>query len=160
MEINIMLKLIKNENEFKMIDENSNWSLNLDCDFEKKCGKNYHTSHGKPEIKFTDNNGFTRYIAESKVVDGYTMEYKTEKKSITKSNNSTSTNQKWSWLDYATDEEKQTIEDIKNACIKRHDDEVNNPLYQLKLKQKKLLEELEKINKDLVNKPSSQNRRK
>lgn len=143
-----MLKLIRNENEFKVIDENSNWSLNLDCDFEKKTGKNFHLTHGKPEIKFTDNNGFTRYIIESKAVDGYMMDYKTEKKSITKSNG-TSSNQKWSWLDYTTDEEKQTIENIKNACIKRHDDEVNNPQYQLKLKQKKLLEELEKINKEL-----------
>ena len=145
-----MLKLIRNENEFKVIDENSNWSLNLDCDFEKKSGKHFHLTHGKPEIKFIDNNGFPRCIIESKAVDGYTMEYKTEKKSIIKTSDGTkSSNQKWSWLDYATDEEKETLNKIKEECIKRHDKEINDPQYQLKLKQKKLLEELERINKEL-----------
>lgn len=145
-----MLKLIRNEKEFKMIDENSDWSLDLDCDFENRKGKNYKLEKGKTNlIKFIDNNGFPRFITESKAVDGYRMEYKTEKKNITKVNNNSSTNSKWNWFDYATEEEKETLNEIKQNCIKRHDDEVNDPQYKLKLEQKRLLEKLEEINKKL-----------
>lgn len=141
-----MLKLIRNEKEFKIVDENSEWSLDLDCDFENQTGKNYHLEKGKTNLlKFKDNNGFTRYISESKCVDGYKLEYKTEKNIVTKASN----NSKWNWLDYATDEEKETLEKIKQDCIKRHDDEVNNPQYKLKLEQKRLLEKLEEVNKQL-----------
>lgn len=142
-----MLKIIRNEKEFKVIDEESEWALDLDCDFENKIGKNYHLEKGKTNLlKFKDNNGFTRFVSESKCVDGYKLDYKLSKNSTTKSSSKV---EKWNWLDFATDEEKQTIEDIKNTCIKRHDDEVNNPKYRMKLQRQKLIEQLEKLNKEL-----------
>lgn len=141
-----MLKLIRNEKEFKIVDENSNWSIDLDCDFKNQTGKNYHLEKGKTNLlKFKDNNGFTRFVSESKCVDGYKLEYKTEKNMVTK----TSNNSKWSWFDYATDEEKETLEKIKQNCIKRHDDQVNDPQYKMKLQRQKLMEQLEKLNKEL-----------
>lgn len=125
-----MLKLIRNEKEFKIVDENSEWSIDLDCDFENQTGKNYHLEKGKTNLlKFKDNNGFTRYITESKCVDGYKLEYKTEKNMVTKGSNIGKSSKKvqYNWIDFATDDEKIMLDEIKNNCLKRLEAKINNP---------------------------------
>lgn len=156
-----MLKIIKNENEFKIVDLNSNWSIDLDCDFQNRTGKNYKLEKGKTNLlKFKQENGITRYIVESKVVDGYVFDYKEEsnKKSVsTKSSKVV----KWNWMDYVNNDEKHIIEEyekLEKVCIERHDKKVNDPVYKkemelnrLKLLLEQQMKELEELKKSQEN---------
>ena len=146
-----MLKIIKNENEFKVVDMNSNWSLDLDCDFEAKVGKNYHLEKGKTSmLKFKQENGITRYITDTKVKDGLLLEYKETTNQVTRSGGSKV--QKWNWQDYVTEEEKVIIEEynkLMEICIKRHDDEINNPIYKKQMELNRLKALIEQQEKEL-----------
>ena len=137
------------ENQVKVVNEEGKWYL-LDGDKKSlldkisKDGESYH---------LPENSSKREWLSVKKIKDGLVVEPKGEKKSYTKGDGTKSSkSQKWNWLDYATEEEKQTLNKIKEDCIKRHDDEVNDPNYKLLLEQKKLQERLAEINLKLSNK--------
>lgn len=142
------------ENVYEIVDEEKSWSTQIEVDWVNKSGKDYYESHGKPETRFTDVDGLPRCVCQSKFVVGNIIPYKDPNKVVERKSGEkkSSKTQKWSWLDYVKEDEKKIIEeynDLMKVCIQRHDDEVNDPKYQLKMKRERLLKMLEELDNEL-----------
>lgn len=149
----IMMKITSTEKEnvYEIVDEERNWKTTIEVDWVNKSGKDYYESHGKPETRFTDVDGLKRCVCQSKFVVGNIIPYKDPNKVVEKTASGEKKSgpvKKYNWLDYVNEDEKKIVEDyneLMKKCIKRHEDRINNPEYQLKLSKLRKYQELLKM---------------